>query len=128
MNKDKQWEIALDTLVKVAHDAGVSESETNLWRVQHIDSSLSRLVRITGGSMSVIADGLYSPTALVALGRLYPSSDTIVYEKRDFSITRDKMAFRVAVGDSSCALADSDVLVMIQKIMSEFKIKEPRVM
>lgn len=126
-NEKKQWAEALAELIRVAHNSGVPDAETRLWKVQHIDSSLSRLVRETEDSMSVIAV-VHSPGALRDLSRMYPLYETVVYEKRAFSLRRDESGFSVHIGDTSCALADSDVLDLIQRTMSEFKTRQPRVM
>lgn len=126
-NDKKEWDSALAELKRAAHASGVPGEETGLWRVQHIDSSLSRLVRETEDSMRVIAV-VGSPGALRDLSRMYPMYETTIYEKRSFSFKRDETGFRVYLGDASCSLSDTDVMNFIQKTMSEFKTRRPRVM
>lgn len=128
MNKDKRaWDSALSELMRAAQAAGVPSVETRLWRVQHIDSSLSRLVRETEDSMQVIAN-VNSPGALRDLGRMYPPIETEIFASRGRGVrlNRERTGFRFYVDGKNIRLLDEDIFRLLKNLIDEFKVHPPR--
>lgn len=121
----KNYAFAFENLKRAASGAGVSEEELNRWEIQHIDDSLSRLVRVTPGAMKVIAT-FNHPSGVSDLMKLYPPREEIVFQNGGFRLVRDEVGFTVYVGDSSVPLADEHVLKMMQNTIQSFNYKKPR--
>lgn len=125
--KHDEWAKALSELIRVAHAAGVPDKETNLWYVQHIDSSLSRLVRREQGSMQVIAN-VDSPGALRDLVRMYPPRERKIFSSLGLAIYRKTLGFKLVVSGAEYHIDEMTMFQMFQALMDEYKFQTPKVM
>lgn len=126
--RQREWDSALADLMRAAQAAGVSDSETRLWKVQHIDSSLSRLVRETEDSMVVIADGLYSPGSLLALIRMYPPRERKIFSSLGLAIYRKTLGFKLIVSGAEYHIDEMTMFQVFKALVDEYNHQRPRVM
>lgn len=122
-----EWDSALIELIRTARAAGVPDSETRLWRVQHIDDSLSRLIREDKYSFRVISV-VNTPGALRDLARLYPERDRILFTNAAVRVIRNDTGFKFNFGGETYKIHDVDMFNVLRAVMDDFKTTPPRVM